>query len=54
MMEQPVPAELHPLEGINIGAVCEELQPMGRSHVGEICGELSPVRGISWWSRGRV
>jgi len=40
-----VPEGLHPVEGTDTGAVCEELQPMGRTHVGEVCGELSPVRG---------
>ena len=45
MVEQPLPAGLHPVEGAHAGAVCEELQPVGRTHVEDVCGELSPVRG---------
>lgn len=29
MLEHPVPEELHSMEGIHIGAVCEELLCMG-------------------------
>lgn len=29
MLEQPVPEELHSMEGIHIGAVCEKLLCMG-------------------------
>ena len=39
MLEQSVPAGLH---------------PMGRTDIGEFCGGLSPVGGTPHWSRGIV
>jgi len=47
MLEQPVPEGLHPVEGTQAGAVCEELQPVGRTHVREVHGGLSQNHRIT-------
>jgi len=39
MLEESVPARLHPVDGPHRTAH-EELQPLGRTHIGEVCGEL--------------
>ena len=46
-LEQSVPEELHPWEGLM-------LQPVGRTHAGEVHAELPPMGGTPCWSRGRA
>lgn len=52
-LDQSVPEELHPVEGIHMQAVHEELKPVARTHTGEVREELSPVGGILHWRGGR-